>query len=76
MSNMPDITKIFVGAKLPGEIVALAKSEARRRRMTLTDLLQYAIQKELELSRAELDVEDAEWLTKEILKNAKKRKSM
>lgn len=74
MSNMPDITKIFVGAKLPGEIVALAKSEARRRKMTLTDFLQYALQKELELSSAELDPEDAEWLVKEILKNAEKRK--
>lgn len=73
MSNMPDITKIFVGAKLPGEIVALARGEARRRGMSFTDFLQFAVQHELEHTAARLTEEDAEWLASEICRNAQRR---
>lgn len=73
MSNMPDITKIFVGAKLPGEIVALARGEARRRGMSLTDFLQFAVQHELEAVGARLTVDDAEWLAAELRRNACRR---
>lgn len=75
MSNMPDITKVFVGAKLPGEIVALARGEARRRGMSLTDLLQFAVQHELEATGARLTTEDAEWLAAELKRNAMRREN-
>lgn len=75
MSNMPDITKVFVGAKLPGEIVALARGEARRRGMSFTDFLQFAVQHELERCEARLTVEDAEWLASELRRNAERRES-
>lgn len=70
---MPDITKVFVGAKLPGEIVALARGEARRRGMSLTDFLQFAIQHELERCGARLSEEDAEWLAAELRRNMWRR---
>jgi len=73
MSNMPDITKVFVGAKLPGEIVALARGEARRRGMSLTDFLQFAVQHELERCKARLAPEDAEWLASELRRNIRRR---
>lgn len=73
MSNMPDITKVFVGAKLPGDIVALARGEARRRCMSLTDFLQFAVQHELECSGARLRPEDAEWLAAELRRNVMRR---
>lgn len=75
MSNMPDITKVFVGAKLPGEIVALARGEARRRGMSLTDFLQFAVQHELERIGARLADEDAEWLAGELRRNLGRRES-
>lgn len=75
MSNMPDITKVFVGAKLPGEIVALARGEARRRGMSLTDFIQFAVQHELEARGARLSEEDAEWLAAEFRRNACRRES-
>ena len=73
MSNMPDITKVFVGAKLPGEIVALARGEARRRGMSLTDFLQFAVQHELECSGARLVEDDADWLAAQLRRNAQRR---
>lgn len=73
MSNMPDITKVFVGAKLPGEIVALARGEALRRGMSLTDFLQFAVQHELEATGARLTADDAEWLAAELRRNAQRR---
>ncbi len=75
MSNMPDITKVFVGAKLPGEIVALARGEARRRGMSLTDFLQFAVQHELERCEARLAAEDAEWLASELRRNISRREN-
>lgn len=70
---MPDITKVFVGAKLPGEIVALARGEARRRGMSLTDFLQFAVQHELEATGARLTSDDAEWLAAELRRNVCRR---
>ena len=71
---MPDITKVFVGAKLPVEIVALARGEARRRGMSLTDFLQFAIQHELERIGARLTDEDATWLAAELQRNLRRRR--
>lgn len=76
MSNMPDITKVFIGAKLPGEIVALARSEARRRSMTLTHFLQYALQRELERIDARISDEDADWLADQLRRNVQRRSSI
>ncbi len=73
MVNMPSINKSYIGFNLDVELVALAKREAKNRKMTLTDFVQYIIQKELDKSGTELTNEDTEWIIEQIRKNKEKR---
>lgn len=42
MSNISDTTRVFVGAKLPGEVMVSARCEARRRGIVITGVRNFA----------------------------------
>ena len=75
MSGMPDLEKTYMGCKLDTELVALARHEARIRKMTLTDFLEYVLKKELEFSKTQLDESDIAWIKEQLEKNIKTRNS-
>lgn len=74
MNNMPDVTKHFIGCRLPIEVLALAKREAEIRKMQFTDFLVYVLMKEIERSKTELTEEDIDWMNKTYQKNLETRR--
>ena len=72
MANMPDVNKVIRSIQLPLELMARLRKLAKRRRMSVSQLVNFILHEQLD--RIVLREEDYAWIKQEVLKNEQKRK--
>ncbi len=72
MANMPDVNKVVTFVRVPVELMARLRAVASERKMTITQLINSLLHKELDARP--LTREDVQWIRDVVSENEQKRR--